>query len=144
MEDAGGGAVRFLNGAAGRGYLAAGAGGAVSWTASAAGATRWEPVAADRAVASDGGEPGAFAVEAAGPNPFRDRTAIRVTLPEAAHVRLDVFDVTGRRVATLADGPHGAGPHAVPFDGAALAPGVYVYRVQAGPHSATGRVVRAE
>ena len=147
VEDAGDGAVRFRSGAAGRGYLAAGAGGTVTWTASASAAARWEPVpagGADRAVEADDGELVTFAVEAARPNPFRTRATIRYALPGAADVRLDVFDVTGRRVATLVDGPRRAGWHEAAFDGTGLPAGLYLYRLQAGPDTATGRVVRAE
>ncbi len=75
------------------------------------------------------------------PNPFNPSTVITYTLPEAAHVRLDVFDVTGRRVAVLVDEVRPMGTHTVRFDARHLVSGVYGYRLQAGTVTRTGRMV---
>ena len=45
------------------------------------------------------------------PNPFAARASVASTLPAAGHVRLEVFDPRGRRVARLVDGHESAGPH---------------------------------
>ena len=84
----------------------------------------------------------AAAVEATGayPNPFSGRTAIRFALEEAGDVRLAVYDVTGREVAALADGPAEAGQHAATFEADGLAAGVYVWRLVADGHVETGRI----
>ena len=66
------------------------------------------------------------------PEPFNPVTTIRYALPEAAHVRLEVFDLTGRRVALLADGERPAGQYAARFDASRLASGMYLYRLRAG------------
>ena len=66
------------------------------------------------------------------PEPFNPVTTIRYTLPQAVHVRLEVFDMTGRRVALLADGERAPGHHAARFDGGHLASGLYLYRLMAG------------
>ena len=66
------------------------------------------------------------------PNPFNPATTIRFSLPEAMSVRVDVFDVLGRRVAVLADGLHPAGWNEVRFDAGRLPSGQYLYRLQAG------------
>jgi alpha-tubulin suppressor-like RCC1 family protein len=67
------------------------------------------------------------------PNPFNPTTTIAYALPETAPVRLDVFDMLGRRVATLVNNEaHAPGSHAVSFDASRLTSGVYVYRLQAG------------
>jgi hypothetical protein len=71
------------------------------------------------------------------PNPFRDATSVHLSLREAGRVRLAVFDLVGRRVRVLHDGPMAAGPQAVRWDGrddrgAALAPGNYVMQLEAG------------
>jgi hypothetical protein len=63
------------------------------------------------------------------PNPTAGTATIRFALGEAADVRLDVYDVLGRRVSTLADGLMTAGGHEVRFDARALASGTYVYRL---------------
>lgn len=93
-----------------------------------------------------GGQPAAFAFHGARPNPFTGTTALRFALPQAAHVRLEVLDAQGRRVARLADGRRAAGEHALVWDGRTDAgersgPGVYFYRFEAGPHRARGKLV---
>ncbi len=81
------------------------------------------------------------------PNPFNPTTTIAFALPEAARVDLSVFDVTGRRVATLLDDdPREAGAHGVIWRGSddagrALAGGVYFYRLQAGDYLATKKML---
>jgi len=64
------------------------------------------------------------------PNPFNPSTAIYFTLEESGRVMVRVFDMTGRLVATLADGLFGAGAHNVLFDGSGLASGMYYYTLQ--------------
>ena len=86
------------------------------------------------------GAAGALRVTSA-PNPFSTTTRLRYTLAADADVTVDVFDVTGRRVARLAAGPVAAGPHEVPFDAAALPSGVYVARVTAGAQTETRRLL---
>lgn len=66
------------------------------------------------------------------PNPFNPVTVIRYQLPVNSEVRLEVFDILGRRVAVLVDGLVEAGTHEVSFDASTLASGVYLYRLQAG------------
>jgi len=50
-------------------------------------------------------------------------------MPEAAHVRLTVYDLLGRRVAMLVDGSLSAGKHEVRFDATNLPSGNYIYRL---------------
>lgn len=81
--------------------------------------------------------PRAFALHANQPNPFRGTTVIPFDLPVETPVRLEVFDLLGRRVATLADATYPAGSHAMEWDmrdaaGGTVWPGVYVYRMSAG------------
>lgn len=80
------------------------------------------------------------------PNPFNGSTALRVRLPVAQTVRLEVFDLTGQLVAILADHPAVAGEQVYRWDGTDQAgnpvgSGVYLCRVQAGPWVATRKVV---
>lgn len=86
-----------------------------------------------------------FALEGNHPNPFRTQTTLRFTLPEATSVTLSVYDVVGRKVATLVEDTLPAGPHEVVWqarasNGRALASGVYLVRLEAGPRVQTQRV----
>ena len=85
--------------------------------------------------------PLAFALEPNYPNPFNPTTTIRYALPEAAVVQLAVFDLLGRRVALLHDGPQAAGRHAVAWDATGVPSGTYFYRLTAGRHEATRRMI---
>ncbi|MGH7725863.1 MAG: S8 family serine peptidase [Candidatus Eiseniibacteriota bacterium] len=51
------------------------------------------------------------------PNPFRERASIRFGLARAGDVRLELFDVAGRRVRTLVEGAHDAGTHVALWNG---------------------------
>jgi hypothetical protein len=58
------------------------------------------------------------------PNPVLREAWIDLSLPHAGIVNLEVFDLAGRRVATLLRGPLGAGRHSVVWNGRATRPGV--------------------
>lgn len=66
------------------------------------------------------------------PNPFNPATVIRFELSEASPVRLEVFDMLGRRVAVLMNETRPAGLHQAIFDGSGLSSGMYIYRLNAG------------
>jgi len=85
--------------------------------------------------------PTTFAVVGVYPNPFNPTTTFSYQLPEAATVTLSVYDLSGRLVTTLADGYRTAGSHDVTFDGSGLASGVYLYRLEAGSYTASGKMV---
>ena len=74
------------------------------------------------------------------PNPSAGRGTVTVTVPASAHLQVAVFDVLGRRVAVLADGPAEAGAHGFAFDGARLPAGVYLVRAEAGGTMLTRRL----
>jgi Secretion system C-terminal sorting domain len=75
------------------------------------------------------------------PNPFNPTTVIAYQLPQAAQVSLEVFDILGRKVATLVNEQKAAGNYAVPFNGVSLASGVYFYRLQAGNFVKTNKMM---
>ncbi len=83
----------------------------------------------------------------AAPNPFDAGCRVRFRLARPADVVLTVFDVSGRRVRTLARGRFNAGRHTVPWTGLddagrSVAPGVYWVTVRAGDHTESASVVR--
>ncbi len=85
----------------------------------------------------------AFELEQNAPNPFNPRTSIRFRIREASAVRLAVYDVNGRHVRALVDGPMQPGYHTAAWDGTdsqgrAVASGVYLYLLT----SAEGTLVR--
>ncbi|HTX99778.1 MAG TPA: right-handed parallel beta-helix repeat-containing protein [Bacteroidota bacterium] len=75
------------------------------------------------------------------PNPFNLTTTIRYTLPAQSSVTLTVYDILGRSVATLVQGPEDAGYHEVLFDGTGHSSGVYFYRFRAGNFVRTRKLI---
>jgi Tol biopolymer transport system component len=80
------------------------------------------------------------------PNPFNPETKISFNLQDASDVTLDVYNIVGQKVITLADGYHEAGRHSVVWDGKdaagqQVASGIYLYRVTAGEYTETRRMV---
>ncbi len=72
-------------------------------------------------------------------SPARGAADLHLCLPESRHVRLDLYDATGRCVASVADRVLSAGDHRVQVAG--LAPGVYLCRLSSGAVTLTGHVV---
>ncbi|NOX87802.1 MAG: T9SS type A sorting domain-containing protein, partial [Calditrichaeota bacterium] len=64
------------------------------------------------------------------PNPFNPETKIKFALPKAGHVKLVVYNILGKKVATIFEGDKPAGYHVVTFNGSNLASGVYFYQLQ--------------
>jgi hypothetical protein len=75
------------------------------------------------------------------PNPFNPTTVITYQLPAQSNVRLEVFDMLGRRVAVLVDEPQSPGTYSAEFDASNLASGVYLYRLQTGEAVQTRQMV---
>lgn len=74
--------------------------------------------------------PAAFAAGPASPNPFNPTTTIPMNLPVPGHVRAVVYNLTGQRVAVLADGEFATGRHTLTWNASGSATGVYVCRVE--------------
>jgi hypothetical protein len=77
-----------------------------------------------------------------GSNPIHDEARLRVELPEAGRIRINVFDLAGRRVPGGIDEALPAGPNEVRWSAGGLAPGIYVARLDASGATATVRLVR--
>ncbi|MEE9270602.1 MAG: beta-propeller fold lactonase family protein, partial [Candidatus Krumholzibacteria bacterium] len=90
--------------------------------------------------------PRRFALGQNYPNPFNPTTTIRFDLPVTTHVRLKIYDVMGRLVATLVNEKKPAGIHTIVWDrtsrnGGSVASGVYFYRLEAGAFRMTRKMV---
>jgi hypothetical protein len=97
--------------------------------------------AGQSAIGGETGIPGEFMVRQNFPNPFNPQTDIGVEIAEFARggsasgggsVKLAVYDLLGREVAVLLDGPLEPGRYSVRFDGSNLSSGTYLYRLTAG------------
>ena len=66
------------------------------------------------------------------PNPFNPSTTIRYALPEASHVKLEIYTLLGKRVTTLLNEFKAPGVYKVNFKAATLSTGFYIYKIQAG------------
>jgi hypothetical protein len=98
------------------------------------------------AVPTEAEAPARFALLGSKPNPAHASTSIAFQIPVSGPVRLNVYDVSGRLVRTLANQSFAAGVHQVVWDGADAqgknaASGVYFYKMQAGSYQATRSLV---
>jgi hypothetical protein len=85
--------------------------------------------------------PEPYRLTAAFPNPFNPRTSFELIVRRSQRVTVSVFDVLGRRVATLFDGTMAANEaRSFSFDGAGLPSGLYLYRAEGESFSATRRM----
>ncbi len=84
--------------------------------------------------------PSLASLEAPAPNPSAGTTTLAFSLAASADIRLVVYDMLGREVAVVVDGPRAAGRHEVVFDGAGLPAGNYLARLEANGLSETRRL----
>jgi photosystem II stability/assembly factor-like uncharacterized protein len=85
--------------------------------------------------------PQAVRVDPNYPNPFNPRTTIRYALVRRLHIRLEIVDLTGRIVATLANQEQEAGDYVLEFDAARLGSGVYLLQLSAGTERHTQKMM---
>ena len=84
-----------------------------------------------------GALPHRFLLSQSYPNPFNSETMIPFALPGRGEVGLEIYNLSGQKVATLVDGVREAGAHRIRWDGTdergrPLGSGVYLYRLRAG------------
>ena len=75
------------------------------------------------------------------PNPFNPSTNITYSIAETGQVSLDVFNITGQRVATLVQGLQSAGEYTISFDASNLSSGIYIYSLKTGSSIVSKRMV---
>ena len=71
-------------------------------------------------------------LSAPAPNPTRGRARITFQMNHTSDALVALYDVLGREVLRIHDGPLASGPHNFSFDAASLSPGLYVVRARAG------------
>ena len=96
-------------------------------------ASRIEQISAD--------VPKTFLLEQNYPNPFNPSTTIRYQLPVASEVKLEVYDVLGKKIATLVNERQSAGSYQVVWNASGLSSGTYFYRLQAGTFVETKKMI---
>ena len=97
-------------------------------------------------VDEDAAIPDVFALHQNYPNPFNPTTTIAYDIPEASHVRIDIYNLLGQKICTLVNGEHAPAYYHARWDGttdagAIVASGMYIYRIDAGKFSAIRKLV---
>jgi hypothetical protein len=101
------------------------------------------------------GKPAAFTLKQNYPNPFNPTTVISYSVPSSTgrdlaaggqvsvngHVKLCIFDMFGRKVATLVDEKESAGSYAVQWNASSLPSGIYFCRLQIGHFSESKKLI---
>ncbi|MGM0705344.1 MAG: T9SS type A sorting domain-containing protein [Bacteroidota bacterium] len=100
----------------------------------------FEPQAVYRADVEAPASASGFAVEGHAPNPVRSQATLTFTLPENTHVRIEVYNTIGQRVATWLDRSMSSGTHELDIKAQGLASGTYFYRVQTDRHTESRRL----
>lgn len=75
------------------------------------------------------------------PNPFNPFTTIKYSIPHRSSVKITIFDLLGRKTATIVNDEQEAGTHQIKFDGSSLPSGVYFYQLRAGTFIETKKMI---
>ncbi|TET68961.1 MAG: T9SS type A sorting domain-containing protein, partial [Candidatus Zixiibacteriota bacterium] len=75
------------------------------------------------------------------PNPFNATTTIYYQVPAHSHVKLEVYNLLGQKVATLVDERQQAGYKSVNWDASEVSSGLYFYKLTAGDYIETRRMM---
>jgi hypothetical protein len=92
-------------------------------------------------VEEPGRPPQAFALSQNYPNPFNAQTTIQYSLSNPSDVTIDIFDILGRKIETLAERIKPAGSHQAIWDASGHSSGIYFYRIKAGDKVETNKMV---
>jgi hypothetical protein len=85
--------------------------------------------------------PSEFALMKNYPNPFNAQTVIDYQLPTTSDVKLEVYNLLGKKVATLVDKEQQAGYKSVTWDASDVSSGIYFYKLNAGEYTGTMRMI---
>jgi len=85
--------------------------------------------------------PTCYALSQNYPNPFNAVTVINYQLPADAHVRLEVYNTLGQRVATLVDSRQQTGYRSIVWDASEVSSGLFIYKLTAGDYTETRRMM---
>ena len=75
------------------------------------------------------------------PNPFNASTTIRFKLAQAGQIRLEIIDLLGRRIETLADSQYAAGEHSVQWHAEGISAGLYIVRLQTSEQQLMSKLI---
>lgn len=75
------------------------------------------------------------------PNPFNPATTIRFSIPKPVFVKLEIFDILGRKVETLIREKYEPGTYTVPFDASRFSSGLYFYQLKAGEYNKVNKML---
>ena len=85
--------------------------------------------------------PASFELKQNYPNPFNPNTSISFNLPKESSVTLEVFDITGKNVATLVNETKAAGKYSYDFNASDLSSGIYFYKLTADGFTSTKKMI---
>ncbi len=97
-------------------------------------------------IEGDNIKPSDFSLSQNYPNPFNPTTNFQFTLPKSSHVKIEIFNIVGQKVAILVDGDMKPGIYAADWNGRdvngkSVSSGIYFYRMQAGDFSDMKKMV---
>lgn len=103
----------------------------------------WEAGLGPKRVSSHDGSkiPGRFFLSQNHPNPFNATTTVYYQLPVDAHVKLEIYNLAGQKVATVVDEKQEAGYKSVRWDASKVSSGLYFYRLTASDYSECRRMM---
>ncbi|TFG93874.1 MAG: T9SS type A sorting domain-containing protein, partial [Calditrichales bacterium] len=90
--------------------------------------------------------PTEFGLESVFPNPFNPEATIRYAVPYASQITIEIFDILGRKVATVLDQKQSSGWHTVQWNGRndqheAVTSGIYIARLKAADQVSTRKMI---
>jgi hypothetical protein len=90
---------------------------------------------------SENSLPDSYSLNSIYPNPFNPTTKIDFSIPSDSHVNLSVYDINGRLISTIVDGPLSAGYHTKMWNASDYSSGIYIIKMSASGFNATHKVV---